>query len=225
MSSDKMVPVLNGSRAVGILAGGQVYIPLPTNSEEAEALRGNLNSQFRAVLAVDRIHALAVALNAPRHVLHDPIAEREALEEEREQIRHEREIAELRRRKATAEAKIETTKVEQALEALEEFKERKFEQGRAGFDKRRADIRAAEAEAKLKEALARDEGEPEVIQPECKPDVRAPDLAQHFARLVDDLDEQIAEAESKGHPTEDMRAQQKLLNELMRKELLKGSRP
>jgi hypothetical protein len=90
MSSDENVTVLDGSRAVGILAGGQVYIPLPTDPDEAGALRGNLNSQFRAVLAVDRIHALAVALNAPRHILHDPVAEREALEEEREQIRHAR---------------------------------------------------------------------------------------------------------------------------------------
>jgi hypothetical protein len=224
MSSDKKVPVLNGSRAVGILAGGQVYIPLPTNPEEAEALRGNLNSQFRAVLAVDRIHALAVALNAPRHVLHDPIAEREALEEVNKDVAHEREIAALRRRREKAKAEIEALEVEDKRDAIIEFKDDKTKSGRAGFEKRRAETEAATAEAKLKASLAR-EDEPEIMEPERKPDVKVPDLAQHFARLVDDLDEQIAEAESKGQPTEEMRAQQKLLNELMRKELLKGSRP
>jgi hypothetical protein len=84
MSSNKKVTVLNGYRAVGILAGGQVYIPLPATPDAAEALRGNLNAHLGAVLAVDRVHALAVALQASRHILHDPIAEREALEEERE---------------------------------------------------------------------------------------------------------------------------------------------
>lgn len=220
------LPIEANSRVVGIRIGNEVYAPaLPSNGDTAAALARSLHAHHGAIVEMDRLHAGAAAFEARRYVAYDPTAERDAREEADKQLKHDREIAELRRRKATAEAKIEATKVEQALEALEEFKERKFEQGRAGFDKRKADIRAAEAEARLKEALARDEGEPELIQPERKPDVRAPDLAQHFARLVDDLDEQIAEAELKGRPTEDMRAQQKLLNELMRKELLKGSRP
>src|ERR1700681_1206856 len=106
MSSDKNVTTLNGSRAVGILAGGQIYIPLPATPDAAEALRGNLNAHLGAVLAVDRVHALAAALQAGRHILHDPIAEREALEEEREQIRHDRELAQELRETALYEAKL-----------------------------------------------------------------------------------------------------------------------
>ena len=223
--SDKL-PIAAGSRAVGIRIGNEIYAPiLPSDGFTAAALARSLHAHQGAIIEMDRLHAGAAALEARRYVAYDPAAERDARDEAGKELRHDREMAELRRRKATAEAKIEATRVEQALEALEKFKERKFEQGDANFDKRKADIRAAEAEAKLKEALARDEREPDIIQPENKPNVRTPDLAQHFARLVDDLDEQIAEAESKGQPTEDMRAQQKLLNELMRKELLKGSQP
>jgi hypothetical protein len=220
------LPITAGSRAVGIRIGDVIYAPaLPSDGNTAAALARSLHAHHGAIVEMDRLYAGATALEARRYVAYDLPAERDARNEADKELRHDREISELRRRKATAEAKIEARKVEQALEALEEFKERKFEQGRAGFDKRKADIRAAEAEAKLKETLARDEGEPEIIQPELRPGTKGPDLAQHFARLVDDLDEQIAEAESKGQATEDMRAQQKVLNELMRKELLKGSRP
>ena len=216
MSSDKNVSVLNGSRVVGILAGGQVYIPLPTNAEEAEALRGNLNSQFRAVLEVDRIHALAVALNAPRHVLHDPVAEREALEEEREQIRHERELAQELRETALYEVKLKKLQAKHRHDAEDEFKEEKFGLGKARFAQRKA-------EAEVGEAVAREGMKGDVFPPEPAP-VKAtgPSLAEQYARLVDDLDERITKAEAAGESTEEMRAEQDLLNKLLRRELLKG---
>ena len=215
MSSEKTVTVLNGSRAVGILAGGQVYIPLPTNSEEAEALRGNLNSQFRAVLAVDRIHALAVALNAPRHVLHDPIAEREALEEERAQIRHERELAQELRETALYEVKLKKLQTKHRHDAESEFKEEKFGLGKARFAQRKA-------EAEVGEAVAREGVKGDVFPPEPTGKVKEPSLAQTYARLVDDLDERIAKAEAAGQSTEEMRSEQDLLNKMLRRELIKG---
>ena len=216
MSSEKNVTVLNGSRVVGILAGGQVYIPLPTNAEEAEALRGNLNSQFRAVLAVDRIHALAVALNAPRHVLHDPVAEREALEEEREQIRHERELAQELRETALYEVKLKKLQAKHRHDAEDEFKEEKFGLGKARFAQRKA-------EAEVGEAVAREGLKGDVLPPEpASAKAGGPSLAQEYARLVDDLDERIAKAEAAGESSEEMRSEQDLLNKMLRRELLKG---
>jgi len=216
MASEKNVTVLNGSRAVGILAGGQVYIPLPTNSEEAEALRGNLNSQFRAVLAVDRIHALAVALNAPRHVLHDPIAEREALEEEREQIRHERELAQELRETALYEVKLKKLQAKHRHDVESEFKEDRVGLGKARMAQRRA-------EAEVGEAVAREGLKGDVLPPEpVAAKINEPSLAQRYARLVDDLDERIAKAEAAGESTEEMRSEQDLLNKMLRRELLKG---
>jgi hypothetical protein len=218
MSSDKNVPVLTGSRAVGILAGGKVYIPLPTDAEEAEALRGNLNSQYRAVLAVDRIHALAVALNAPRHILHDPVAERAALEEERAQIRHERELAQEQREADLYEARLKKLQAKHRHDAESEFKDEKFGLGKARFAQRKA-------EAEVGEAVAREGMRGEVFPPEPEPaktKTSEPSLAQHYARLVDDLDERIAKAEAAGESTEEMRGEQDLLNKMLRRELLKG---
>jgi hypothetical protein len=215
MSSDKKVPVLNGSRAVGILAGGQVYIPLPTTLEEAEALRGNVNSQLRAGLAVDRIHTLAVALNARRHILHDPIAERAALEEEREQIRHERELAQEMRETAVYEARLKKLQAKHRHDAESEFKDEKFGLGKARFAQRKA-------EAEVGEAVAREGIRGDVLPPEPAAKVSEPSLAQRYARLVDDLDERIAKAEAAGESTEEMRSEQDLLNRMLRRELLKG---
>jgi hypothetical protein len=216
MPLDKNVTVPNGSRAVGILAGGQVYIPLPTNPDEAGALRDNLNSQFRAVLAVDRIHALAVALNAPRHVLHDPIAEREALEEEREQIRHERELAQELRETALYEAKLKKLQAKHRHDAEDVFKEEKFGLGKARFAQRKA-------EAEVGEAVAREGIKGDVLPPEpVAAKANETSLAQRYARLVDDLDERIAKAEAAGESTEEMRSEQDLLNKMLRRELLKA---
>ena len=216
MASDKNVTVRNGSRVVGILAGGQVYIPLPTTLEEAEALRGNLNSQFRAVLAVDRIHALAVALNASRHVLHDLVAEREAQEEEREQIRHERELAHELRETALYEAKLKKLQIKHRHDAEDVFKKEKFGLGKARFAQRKA-------EAEVGEAVAREGMKGDVLPPEpAAAKARGPSLAQEYARLVDDLDERIAKAEAAGESTEEMRSEQDLLNKMLRRELLKG---
>lgn len=216
MSSEKNVTVLNGSRAVGILAGGQVYIPLPTTLEEAEALRGNLNSQFRAVLAVDRIHALAVALNAPRHVLHDPVAEREAQQEERKQILHERELANELRETALYEAQLKKLQAKHRYDAEDEFKEEKFGLGKARFAQRKA-------EAEVGEAVAREGLKADVFPPEPAPaKANGPSLAKEYARLVDDLDEKIVKAEAAGESTEEMRSEQDLLNKMLRRELLKG---
>lgn len=216
MSSEKKLTVLNGSRAVGILAGGQVYIPLPTNAEEAEALRGNLNSQFRAVLAVDRVHALAVALNAPRHVLHDPVAEHEAQEEERKQILHERELAHELRETMLYEARLKKLQAKHRHDAEDEFKEEKFGLGKARFAQRKA-------EAEVGEAVAREGMKADVLSPEPAPaKASVPSLAKEYARLVDDLDEKIAKAEAAGESTEEMRSEQDLLNKLLRRELLRG---
>jgi hypothetical protein len=216
MSSDENVTVLDGSRAIGILAGGKVYIPLPTNPNEAGALRSNLNSQLSCGLAVDRIHALAVALNAPRHILHDPVAEREALEEEREQIQHERKLAQELRETALYEAKLKKLQAKHRHDVESEFKEDRFGLGKARMAQRRA-------EAEVGEAVAREGVKGDVFPPEPAPaKVNEPSLAQRYARLVDDLDERIAKAEAAGESTEEMRSEQDLLNKMLRRELLKG---
>lgn len=216
MSSNKSVTVLNGSRAVGILAGGKVYVPLPTSPDAAEALRGNLNAHLGAVLAVDRIHALATALQAGRHILHDPIAEREAQEEEREQIRHERDLARELRETALYEAKLKKLQAKHRHDAESEFKEEKFGLGRARFAQRKA-------EAEVGEAVAREGIKGEVLPPEpVTAKVNEMSLAQQYARLVDDLDERIARAEAAGDSTEEMRGEQDLLNKMLCRELLKS---
>jgi hypothetical protein len=120
MSSDENVTVLDGSRAVGILAGGQVYIPLPTDPDEAGALRGNLNSQFRAVLAVDRIHALAVA----------------------------RALAQERRETDLYEARLKKLQAKHRHDAESEFKEEKFGLGKARFAQRKAEAEVGESVAR-----------------------------------------------------------------------------
>jgi hypothetical protein len=215
MPSDKDVTVLNGSRAVGILAGGQVYIPLPATANAAEALRGNLNAHLGAVMAVDRIHALAAALQAGRQILHDPIAERAALDEERERIRHERELAQEIRETELYEAKLKKLQAKHRHDAESEFKEEKFGLGKARFAQRKA-------EAEVGEAVAREGIRGDVLPPEPAAKINEPSLAQTYARLVDELDERIAKAEAAGNSTEEMRSEQDLLNKMLRRELLKG---
>ena len=218
MASDKSVTVINGSRAVGILAGGQIYIPLPNTPNAAEALRDNLNAHLGAVLAVDRVHALAAALQAGRDILHDPVAEHEALEEEREQIRHEREVARELRETTLYEAKLKKLQAKHRHDAEDEFKEEKFGLGKARFAQRKA-------EAEVGEAVAREGLKGDVFPPEPAPakDSR-PSLIEEFTRLLDDLEEKIAKAEAAGESTEAMRSEQDLLNKMLRRELIKGGR-
>lgn len=217
MSADKKVTVLEGSRAVGILAGGQVYIPLPNTPDAAQALRGNLNAQLGAVAAVDRVHALAAAFEASRHILHDPAGEREAQEEARQQIRHDRELAQEQRETDLYEAKLKKLQAKHRHDAESEFKEEKFGLGRARFAQRKA-------EAEVGEAVARESVKADVLPPEPTSAKDAgPTLAAEFARRVDDLDEQIAKAEAAGEATEGMRSEQDLLNKMLRRELLKGN--
>jgi hypothetical protein len=215
MASDENV-TLNGSRAVGIQIGGQVYIPLPTDPQLAAGLRGNVNSQFRAAIALDHVYALSAALNAPRHILHDPMAEHEAREDERERIRHERELAQELRETALYEAKLKKLQAKHRHDAESEFKEEKFGLGKARFAQRKA-------EAEVGEAVAREGMRGDVFPPEpAAAKVNEASLAQQFARLVDDLDERIAKAEAAGESTEEMRSEQDLLNKMLRRELLKG---
>jgi hypothetical protein len=214
VSADKKVSVLEGSRAVGILAGGQVYIPLPSTPDAAHALCGNLNAQVGAVAAVDRVHALAAAFQASRHILHDPAAEREAQEEARQQIRHQRELAQEQRETDLYEAKLKKLQAKHRHDAESEFKEEKFGLGRARFAQRKA-------EAEVGEAVARESVKADVLPPE--PPAKDPglSLAAEFARRVDDLEEQIAKAEAAGEGTEAMRSEQDVLNKMLRRELLK----
>jgi hypothetical protein len=216
--SNKSVPAVQNSRAVGILANGQVYIAVPTTPAEAEGLRGNLNSNLGAVMAVDRLHALAGALRAGRHILHDPAAELEAREEERAHIRHERELAKEVREANLYEARLRALQAKHRYEAEDEFKEEKFGLGKARFAQRKA-------EAEVGEAVAREGIKADVMPPEpAPPKASASSLAQEYARLVDDLDEKIVKAEAAGESTEEMRSEQDLLNKMLRRELLKGGR-
>jgi hypothetical protein len=214
MSDKKSAPAVQGSRAVGILANGQVYIAVPTTPAEAEALRGNLNSNLGAAMAVDRLHAWAGALHAERHILHDPAAELDARNEEREQIRHERELAKELRETALYEAKFKKLQAKHRHDAEDEFKDEKFGLGKARFAQRKA-------EAEVGEAVAREGMKGDVLPPEPVKGT-GPSLAEQYARLVDDLDEQIAKAEAAGESTEQMRAEQDVLNKMLRRELLKG---
>jgi hypothetical protein len=216
VSADKKVTVLEGSRAVGILAGGQVYIPLPSTPDAAQALRGNLNAQLGAVAAVDRVHALAAAFQASRHILHDPTAEREAQEEARQQILHDRQIAQEQRETDLYEAKLKKLQAKHRHDAESEFKEEKFGLGRARFAQRKA-------EAEVGEAVARESVKADVLSPEPPATDAGPSLAAEFARRVDDLEEQIGKAEAAGEATEAMRSEQDLLNKMLRRELLKGN--
>ena len=203
----------NDARAVGILASGQVFIPLPLTVAEAESLRANLNAQLGAVRALDQIHALAGALQARRYVLHDPVAELDARLEEERRILHEREVNRELRETALYEAKLRHLKARHRFEAEEEFKDEKFGLGRARFAQRRA-------EAEVGEAVAREGLREEIIPPE-EPAPRQQASMAHFARLVDELDVRIIQAEAAGESTEALRAEQEVLNRLLRRELLK----
>jgi hypothetical protein len=205
-------------RAVGVLIGNQVYMPaLPADGETAAALRGNLNAHLKVVSLLDHIYAGAEALAAGRMVVYDTVAEREAREEGRAEILHAREIAKGRRQREIHEVELEVLQAQHRYEAVRDFKEVKFDVGHARYRQR-------VAEAQVGEAVAREGLKEEIIEPQAKPaETKGPTLAQEFARLVDNLERQIDEAEAAGRPTEDLRAEQKTLNTLLRRELLKAS--
>jgi len=205
------------SRAVGIRVGNQVYMPaLPPDGATAEALRGNLNAHLGAVAVLDRIYAGAAALAAVRTVVYDPNAEREAREENRAEVRHEREIAKRRRMQEILDAELAVLEAQHRFEAVRDFKDDKFNVGHARYRQRAA-------EAEVGEAVAREGLKGEILEPEFKPaSTKAPTLAEQFARMVDDVETEINEAEAAGRPTDAMRAEQNMLNKLLRRELLKG---
>jgi hypothetical protein len=211
------LPTLS-SRAVGVRVGDQVYMPaLPADGDTAAAMRGNLKAHLNVVGLLDHIYAGAEALAAGRTVVYDPAAEREAREENRAEVLHAREIAKKRRQREIHEAELEVLQAQHRYEAVREFKEVKFDVGHAR-------LRQRVAEAEVGEAVAREGMKDEVIEPQAKTvEVKSPTLAEQFARLVDDLEQKIDEAEAGGRPTDEMRAEQKTLNTLLRRELLKGN--
>ena len=219
----KNVPAVAGSRPISLSSNGQALIPvLPRDVTTTGTHRDLLRSELGIVALMEAVWGGIAAYEATRTIIYDPQATREAHEEARKDVLHAREIAEIRRQAQKAEEQLIVLKAKHALEAEGEFKEHKFESGRAGFKRRQAEIRAAEAEARLKESIAREDEEPDIIVPERKPDAMTSDLAQHFARLVDDLEVQIDKAEARGQPTEQMRSEQDVLNKMLRRELLKG---
>jgi hypothetical protein len=114
------------------------------------------------------------------------------------------------------EAKLKKLQAKHRHDAEDEFKDEKFNLGKARFAQRKA-------EAEVGEAVAREGMKGDVLPPEPAPAKgTGPSLAEQYARLVDDLDEQIAKAEAAGESTEQMRAEQDVLNKMLRRELLKG---
>jgi len=213
MTKEKQLPVGRGARSVGVLANGQVYVPVPRTPADAAAMRGNLSAQLGAVHALDQFYALVGALQADRSVAYDPMAELEAREEERARIKHARAVDQELRDAALYDAKLRHLRAKHQYEAAEEFKDEKFGLGRARFAQRRA-------EAEVGEAVAREGLREEVILPESA-SKKAQTLAEQFARMVDDLEAQILKAEAAGESTEGLRSEQELLNKLLRRELLR----
>jgi hypothetical protein len=217
MSGRRNLPVAQSSRAVGVRVGGQVYMPaLPANGRIAEALKENLNAHYGVVVLLDHIYAAASALASARVVVHDPVAEREAEMEEREKVRHDRAMAQCRRERELHEARLEVLRAQHQYDAVEKFKEVKFGLGEARFKQK-------VAEAKIGEAVAREGMTDDILAPEGKPaNGNSVSLAEQFARLVDDIEVQIEEAEASGRPTEQLRAEQNTANRILRRELLRG---
>jgi hypothetical protein len=204
------------TRTVGVMVNGQVLAPLfPRDGATAAGQRSVLQAHVGIIPLLDYIEAAKEAYGANRVIYHDH-------GEQTREAEHQRALADLRRRRELAEFGLSAVKAEHALEAEIEFKPDKFQNGHAGFAKRRAETDAEKAEAKLKESVAIDE-EPEIIRPEPKA-AKTPDLAEYFARQIDDLQEQIDALSADNMPTEELRAQQTVLNQLLRKELLKGRR-
>jgi hypothetical protein len=216
----KLVP----TRSVGALTNGKVLVPqLPGDAATLAEQRKILLHSLGAIALMDYIGVAAQALESNRVVQHDPNADGEHRAELAREAFHQRQLAEMRRRREIAEAEREALKAEQATEALQLFKKEKFKSGFAGFEKRRAQTYAERAEAKLKESLATEE-EPEIMEPEPRPAPRPqqPDLATYFAIRIEELQLQIDRAAADGKPTEELRAQETVLHQLMHKELLKG---
>ena len=211
------LPALS-SRVVGVRVGTQVYMPaLPADGDTAAALRGNLNAHLKVVSLLDHIYAGAEALAAGRTVIYDSVAEGEAREESRAEVLHAREIAKNRRQKEIHEAALAVLEAQHRFEAVRDFKEDKFNVGHARYRQR-------VAEAKVGEAVAREGMKEEILEPQGQPAyAKPPTLAEQFARMVDDLEKEIDEAEAAGRPTEAMRTEQNTLNKLLRRELLKGN--
>jgi hypothetical protein len=214
----------------GTLTNGKMLIPeLPgdaaTLAEQRQILLHSLGAIDLMGYVAARAHALGV-------VHYDPQADREVGAELAREASHQRELAERRRRREIAEAdqevlkaEQEAIKLEQATEALVVFKPEKFKSGFAGFEKRRAQTYAERAEARFKESVATEEAE--IIEPEQKaaPRSQPPDLGAYFAIQIEELQAQIDRAAADGKPTEELRAQEDVLNRLLRKELLKGRQP
>ena len=206
------------TRAVGVRTGHEVYLPaLQADGDTAAALRGSLNSHLRVITLLDHIYAGAEALAAGRTVIHDAAAEREAREESRTEVLHQRALAKSRRQKELHEAELEALEAQHRFEAVRDFKDDKFKVGHARYQQR-------VAEAKVGEAVAREGLKGEILDPETKSiDAKHPTMAQQFARMVDDLDKKIDDAEAAGLPTGELRGEQNMLSKLLRRELLKSN--
>ena len=86
------------------------------------------------------------------------------------------------------------------------------------------DIDKRVAEAKIGEAVAREGMKEEILEPEARlAEAKHQTMAEQFARMVDDLEKKIDEAEAAGLPSGELRNEQNTLNKLLRRELLKGN--
>ena len=218
MSSDrKKVPSELPPRAVGVRIGEQVFVPaLPATAAIAAETRMSLLAHYGAVTLMDETYAASAALGAGRTVLYDPVADREAREEERLESRHRRTVAELRRDRERLEAELEVLRAHHRLAAEEEFKPLKFGLGHARY-------RARVAEAEVGEAVAREGMKPEILEPEVtSARSKAPSMAEQLARRIDDLEVQIEQREAAGQPTDELRDERRVLNKMLRAELLRG---
>ena len=202
------------TRTIGTRLDGLIALPsLPKDGRTAAALRANLNAHLGAIALMDRIYSAVGGLTAGQVSFYETEARRES----EANILHAREIADNQRKKEVHESELAALEAQHRFEAVRDFKEDKFNVGHARYRQRAA-------EAKVSEAVAREGLKDDILEPHSnRTDAKAPIMAEQFARLVDDLEKEIEEAEAAGRPTDGMRAEQNTLNRLLRRELLKGS--
>jgi hypothetical protein len=204
------------TRPVGMMVNGQVFVPaFPRDAATAAGQRAVLQQSLGAVALMDYVTAAAGAYEANRVIYHDPEAEREARADIKAQVDSARVVASHYRRQAELEAELAAELTEQKLDAVREFKPIKSGLGKARFAKRQAEV-------EVEESVAREGMREQVIEPQPAPagNVKTSSAAKLLARLIDDLEIEIVNAEADGKPTVGLRSQQEALNIALRRKLM-----
>jgi hypothetical protein len=211
--------VERGARSVAVRVGNQVYTPaLPVNPSDALEVAKVLGAHGVAVAAMDNFHAAAAAFQAHRSVIWNEAADVEAQRDAQDEMQHQRALARKRRDRELLESDLAIMETEHKIEAAQVFKERKFEAGFARYAKKTADWRVGEATARA--AMQDEILEPEPNQPGQSKYASATGM---LARLIEDIERQIDDAEAAGRPTDGLRSEVRSLNAVLRRELLKSA--